>query len=43
MSPDLGDLPSRVSALESQIKVPINPIKVTQTYEDDSEIVYEKI
>jgi len=39
----LSALTSRVSALESAINVPVNPIKVTQLYEDDTEIVYEKI
>ncbi len=39
----LSALTSRVSALESKINEPINPIKVTQLYEDDSEIIYEKI
>ncbi len=43
ITPDLSDLISRVSALESKINTSINPIKVTQLYEDDSEIVYEKI
>ena len=38
----LGDLISRVDTLEAQISVPINPVKVVQTYEDESEIVYVK-
>ncbi len=43
IAPDLSDLISRVSALESTINMSINPIKVTQLYEDDTEIVYEKV
>ncbi len=43
ITPDLSDLISRVSALESTVNVPVNPIKVTQLYEDDTEIVYEKL
>ncbi len=39
---DLTDLTARVSALESTINVPVNPVTVIQTYEDGTEIIYEK-
>ncbi len=40
---DLTDLTAKVSALENIVNIPINPVTVIQTYEDGTEITYEKI
>jgi hypothetical protein len=41
-TPALVDLENRILAVEEAISVPINPHTVRQSYDDGSEIVYEK-
>jgi hypothetical protein len=39
---DITDLENRVSTLETQVNIPVNPNTVVQFYDDGSSITYKK-
>ena len=42
-SVDLSEILSRLATLESMINVPVNPDSVTQSYEDGTTVVYNRV